>query len=246
MPDNSTQTGTDLIATDEVVTLNGVALGAPLPKASRVKPGFGADGVFQDVSLSTPFPVEVDPVSARATARVRAMSFRTPGRAGTAGQRLIALFNPAGNDKLVRLEGVVLDLYQTVIKAVTVPPPIIRVHRTVAAPTNGAAVAKALMDTAGAADAEVVCLGDASADGTSAGAALTQAIPAGSILTQEYAPRLITAAGYEMYDRTELLMDAGVMIRPGTGVVVNLDYTVATQNPITDMWIVGLAWTEYV
>ena len=29
------------------------------------------------------------------------------------------------------------------------------------------------------------------------------------------------------------------------GVVVFADYVLATQNPITDMWIVGCKWTEY-
>lgn len=59
MADNTqlnTGTGGDLIATDELLTLNGVAAAAGL-KAQRVKVGFGADGAMSDVQESAPLPV---------------------------------------------------------------------------------------------------------------------------------------------------------------------------------------------
>lgn len=49
-------TGGDLIATDELATLNGEAAPAGL-KAQRVKVGFGADGQLQDVQEGAPLPV---------------------------------------------------------------------------------------------------------------------------------------------------------------------------------------------
>lgn len=49
-------TGGDLIATDELATLNGEAAPAGL-KAQRVKVGFGADGQLQDVHEGAPLPV---------------------------------------------------------------------------------------------------------------------------------------------------------------------------------------------
>lgn len=55
MPDNSTMGSTDLIATDEVTTLNGGAVAAV--KAQRVKVGFGVDGALQDVTSAAPLPV---------------------------------------------------------------------------------------------------------------------------------------------------------------------------------------------
>lgn len=61
MPDNTqlnTGTGGDLIATDELLTLNGVAAAAGL-KAQRVKVGFGPDGAMSDVQESAPLPVAV-------------------------------------------------------------------------------------------------------------------------------------------------------------------------------------------
>lgn len=59
MADNTqlnTGTGGDLIATDELLTLNGVAAATGL-KAQRVKVGFGPDGAMSDVQESAPMPV---------------------------------------------------------------------------------------------------------------------------------------------------------------------------------------------
>lgn len=59
MADNTLQTAADNIATDELSTLNGVSQSAPLPKAQRMKPGFGLDGDFTDVSNTNPLPVNL-------------------------------------------------------------------------------------------------------------------------------------------------------------------------------------------
>jgi hypothetical protein len=180
---------------------------------------------------------------AHASFRGRASTFRIPGAAGTAGQKLLAIHNATGSPKIIHVNQLTVDLYQTVIKAVTVPPPIIRVHRFTAVPTGGAACAKVSKDTALASDSAVTVWQGASADGT--GVALNVTIPANSMLTQEYAPRLITAAGYEMYDRTELLQDKDIVLRALEGIVLNLDYSAATQNPITDMWVATADWYEH-
>lgn len=176
--------------------------------------------------------------------RGRAQTFRTPGRAGTTGQKIFALHNATGSTKIVHVNQVTVDLAMTVVKAVTVLPPIIRIHRFTAVPTNGTALSKVGRDTALISNASVTAWGDASADGTSSASALAVTIPAGSMLTQEYAARMITAAGYEMFDREIFLENTDVILRPLEGIVVNLDYTLATQNPITDMWIVGCDWYE--
>jgi hypothetical protein len=58
MADNTTLntgTGGDVIAADELVTLNGGASSGV--KVQRVKPGFGADGDLTDVSAANPLPV---------------------------------------------------------------------------------------------------------------------------------------------------------------------------------------------
>ena len=62
MADNSAQNATDTIATDELVTLNGGA--SILVKVQRVKPGFGVDGDFRDVSAGFPMPTMTPDVSA--------------------------------------------------------------------------------------------------------------------------------------------------------------------------------------
>lgn len=178
--------------------------------------------------------------------RGRACSFRTPGRAGTAGQKLASLFNTTGSAVIVKLTQLRVDMYQTVIKAVTVAPPVIRVYKVTAAPTNGTAMTKVSRDSAQSSAANVEVKGDASADGTGSGTALTSTLTVGvNVLSQEYAQRMITAAGYEPADRMNFLEGKDVYLRASEGVVLMLDYTLATQNPITDMWIASLEWEEF-
>lgn len=206
-------------------------------------PGSGATVATKDVG-GVHFQRFLPDSEPHATFRGRAQTFRTPGRAGTAGQKIFALHNATGSTKIVHINQLAIDITCTVIKAVTVLPPVVRVHRFTAVPTNGTALSKVAKDSALGSNASVTAWGDASADGTLSGTALAVTIPAGSMLSQEFAPRLITAAGYEMFDRTELLVGYDVVLRALEGVVVNLDYTLATQNPATDMWVVGCDWFE--
>jgi hypothetical protein len=63
MADNTVQTGTDVISTDDVTTLNGsVSSGV---KVQRVKSTYGDDGTSRDVSQAFPLPVR--PVSSTGT-----------------------------------------------------------------------------------------------------------------------------------------------------------------------------------
>jgi len=175
----------------------------------------------------------------------RAQSFRTPGRAGTTGQKLASIHNATGSTVLVRVNRITVDLAVTVVKAVTVLPPIIRAHRVTVLPTGGTAMPKATVDTAQTSNASVTLLQDASADGTS-GTVITATIPASNVLVQEFAPRLITAAGYEPADRLTFFEgEPDIILRPLEGIVVELVYVLATQNPITDMWIVGFDFDEF-
>lgn len=177
--------------------------------------------------------------------RGRATTFRTPGRAGTTGARLLTLHNASGSPLLVDLKKVTVDLTTTVVKAVTVLPPVIRLTRFTALPTGGTVLAKALEDTAMASNNSVVATGDCTADGALSAGVLTYT-PLGGTLTQEFAPRLITAAGYEPFDRTEFLVEGFVVLRAAEGVCVDLVYTLATQNPATDMWVASAEWDEFV
>ncbi len=175
----------------------------------------------------------------------RGQSFRTPGRAGTVGQELAAIHNATGSAVLVKLNRVTVDLAMTVVKAITVLPPIIRLHRFTAVPTGGTAMPKVAADTTLSSNAAVTCWQDASADGTSSGTALAVTIPSGNIVSQEFAPRFITAAGYEMADRITFFEgNPDIILQPLQGVAVELVYTATGQNPITDMWIVGFDWHE--
>jgi hypothetical protein len=178
----------------------------------------------------------------------RVATFRIPGRAGTTGQKLFSIHNATGSSIVAEVHKITVDLVQTVVKAVTVLPPMIRIWKVTVLPTNGTAATKVMEDSASTAtSSSVTVLQDASADGTSSASALTATLPAGTIVTQEYAPRLITAVGYEPADRIEFLSGEleSVVLRPLEGLVVFLDYVLATQNPVTDQWIVGVRWEEF-
>jgi len=177
-----------------------------------------------------------------------AATFRTPGRAGTTGQKLFSIHNATGSSIVAEVHKITIDLAQTVVKAVTVSPPVIRLWKVTVLPTNGTACTKVTEDSGAAAtSSSVTVLQDASAEGTSSGTALAATLPAGTIVGEEFAARLITGAGYEMADRIEFLSGEleSIVLRPLEGLVVFLDYTIATQNPVTDMWLVGCRWEEY-
>jgi len=177
----------------------------------------------------------------------RAATFRTPGRAGTAGQKLFSIHNATGSTIKVDVEKITVDLVQTVIKAVTVLPPVIRMWKVTVLPSNGTALTKNSRDSVLSSSASVTVLGDASADGTGSSTALTATLPTGTFLSEEYASRLITAAGFEMFDRAEFFAgeDERVTLNALEGLVVFADYVLATQNPTTDQWLIGCKWTEY-
>ncbi len=177
----------------------------------------------------------------------RANTFRTPGRAGTTGQKLFAIHNATGSSIKVDIEKVTVDIVNTVVKAITVLPPVIRAWKVTVLPTNGTALTKVPRDSTLSSSASVTVFGDASADGTSSASALTATLPAGTILSQEFAGRFVTAVGQEVMDRIEFFSgtDELITLNALEGVVVFADYVLATQNPITDMWVVGCKWTEY-
>lgn len=247
MADNTTTnagSGGDTIATDDLTTLNGGVVSGV--KAQRVKVGYGVDGSLRDVSGGFPLPVDTDPERI-ISFYGRACSFRIPGRAGTAGQKLFSMHNASASTVLVDLERLTIDMVATVVKAVTVLPPSVRLYKVTVLPTNGNAVTKVARDSALSSSGSLTILQDASADGVSSTTALTATLPAGNVLSQIFAPRLITAAGYEMLDTFAFLEGENqkITLRPLEGVVVMLDYTLATQNPVTDMWSVDCKWTEY-
>lgn len=195
----------------------------------------------------------VEPVEAtkQISFKGRAITFRTPGRAGTSGQKIFALHNATASPTIVDVHKITVDTVATVVKAVTVLPPIIRLYRFTAVPTNGTALTKNAEDTSLTSKVAVTAWGDASADGTSSASALTiGAVTVGTqtgLLTQELAPRLITAVGYEVADRMVYLEgeDETITLRPLEGLCVFLDYVLATQNATTDMWTVGCRFTEW-
>lgn len=236
-------TGGDTIATDDVTTLNGSASSGI--KVQRFKNGFGNDATYRDVSASFPLPVTQD-ASRLITYEGRCSTFRIPGRAGTAGQKLFSIHNATGSAVVVDVNEIHVHCTATVIKAVTVLPPAIRLYRVTVLPTNGTAAVKVTRDTSQSSSASLTVLQDASADGTSSATALTATLTTQAV-SGCFADRMITAVGTDLYSRREFLGGAHeyITLRPLEGLVVMLDYVLATQNPVTDMWMVSCDWTEY-
>lgn len=189
----------------------------------------------------------VSPVDERIISyKGRSNTFKTPGRAAVS-QKIAAIHNATGSAVMVAVNRVRIDLLSTVAKAVTVIPPVIRLHRFTAIPTNGTALTKTPLDNALTSNASVTVWGDASADGTGSATTLTVTVPANSILDQVFGPRIISAAGYEMVDTAEFFVgEPDVILGPLEGLVVFLDQAVVTTgNPATDWWISMIDWTEY-
>lgn len=203
------------------------------------------------MSASTPVVIASDQstvnvamAAASVLFRGKVLTFNTPGRAGTVGQKILSLHNATNSTIKVYITKVVVDAAFTVVKAVTIAPPMIRLWKVTVLPTNGTSIAKTKIGGTTTSNASVTVLGDASADGTGSATTLTATLPAGAIITQEYAPRFITAAGYEPADRVEFEISGEIELNALEGVVLFLDYVLATQNPTTDRWIAGMEWYE--
>jgi hypothetical protein len=244
MADNTTLpvgAGGDVIATDELATINGGAVAGF--KVQRTKPGFGVDGVLRDVSAQFGLPVNID--SQRViTFKGRSCSFKNPGRAAVS-QKILSIHNAVGSTVIVDINRMRVDMLGTVVKAVTVVPPVIRIVRYTTVQTGGTVLAKGTLKTALTSNASVTVTGDASADGTLSGTTLT--LTPTSTLAQAYAPRILSAVGYELIDTVEFFLgETDITLAAGEGLAVFLDAaTVTTGIPATDAYIASVDWAEY-
>lgn len=244
MADVSTQQGNDNISTDDLATLNGATV-PTAQKAQRVKLLYGADGDGRDVSKQFPLPVDSD--SKRTVLFYgRSSTFRMVGRAAVS-HKLWGIWNAVGSGIIVDLEQLQLDVAATAVIAVTQLPPHMRLYRVTAIPTGGTAGSKVARDSAQTSSSSVSLFQDASADGTNSTTALAATIAATGLVSQAYAPRLITAAGYEMIDTYVFLQgyEQRLTLRPGEGAVLSLESNAVAGDPITQFWTVDAKWTEY-
>lgn len=174
----------------------------------------------------------------------RGATNRIAGIAGTTGQKLLSIFNAAGSAVLVDVETVTCDVYQTAAKVVA--PPILRLHRVTTAPTGGTAVPKVANDTAQTSSSSVTVLQASSSDSTGAASAITATVAMSGLITQEPVARALTLVGYEQFDRLEFINDQRpILLRASEGLVLNLDYSVATSNPTSDIYIANIRWSEF-
>ncbi len=199
----------------------------------------------QRIVLATDQPtVPVSFAASSALYKGRVSTFSTPGRAGTAGQKIFAIHNASGSTRVVTINSIAVDLVQLAAIAVTVRPVIIRIYRVTVLPTNGTTLTKVARDTSLTASASITVFGDSQSEDVGSATTLTATLPAGNVLTQTYAARLITAAGYEPFDREVFLDGSGVKLQALEGLVVMLDYTLTTQNPTGNRWLVTCDWDE--
>lgn len=189
--------------------------------------------------------IYVNPENVKVLFRGRTGSFRTPGRAGTAGQKILAIHNATGSSLTVNVKNITVDMWCTVVKAVTVAPPIVRIWKFTAVPTNGTNLTKNKTGGTTTSNASVTVWGDASADGTGSATTLTVTLPAGTIVDQLVCPRVITAVGEIDTNPMKFEYKSGIQLAPLEGICVFLDYTLATQNPTTDMWVASVEWEEF-
>jgi hypothetical protein len=184
-------------------------------------------------------------------------TFDTLGRAGTVGQKLLAIHNATGSTVLVDVWNIKVDLVQAAAagQAPTVLGTKIRLWKFTAVPTNGTTLTKVARDSTLSSKSTVTVWGDASADTVGSGTTLTVTLPAGTFLLTEFAPRMLLAAVtptavtyYEPFDGTNYFPDPSqaITLRPLEGLCVFLDYTVATGNPITNHWVASLRFMEYL
>lgn len=174
--------------------------------------------------------------------RGRACTFRQLGIAGTTGQKIGSIFNAAGSAVIVDVNLIAMDVSQTAARVVA--PPLVRAHKITAAPTGGTAVPKIGADSAQTSSASVTMLQGTASD-AGAATAIVSTPAAGTIVNQEVAPRALTLTGYEQIDRIEWFDNVSWTLRAGEGLLINLDYALATSNPVTDNWNLQFNWSEY-
>lgn len=200
-------------------------------------------GYRRGASAGDPVDQFVVPVQDRIVSyRGRAGTFRQLGIAGTAGQKLFTIHNATGSAVIVDVDRITVDVYQTAARVVA--PPVLRFHRITTLPTGGTAVSKVAEDTGMSSSSSVTLLQGTASDGGAA-TAITATPSAGTLLEQEPVARALTLVGYEQFDRAEFFADSPITLRALEGIVVNLDYSVATSNPITDNYVVTCCWTEW-
>jgi hypothetical protein len=205
----------------------------------------GANIDYTPIATDKMGQIYVNPENNKVLFRGRAGSFRTLGRAGTAGQKILAIHNATGSSITVQVNKIVVDMWCTVVKAVTVAPPIVRIRKFTAVPTNGNTITKNKIGGTTTSSASCTVWNDSSADGTGSATTLTVTLPGGTIVDQLVCPRVITAVGEIDTNPMKFEYSSGIQLAALEGICVFLDYTVATQNPITDMWVASVEWEEF-
>lgn len=206
--------------------------------AGQIIRGFRRGSVAGDPVDQYVIPVQDRIVSYRG----RACSFRTLGIAGTAGQNLVSIFNAVGSSVIVDVELIATDVMQTAARVVAAP--IVRAHKITTLPTGGTAITKIAEDSTMTSSSSVTLLQGTASDGGAA-TAIVSTPGANTIINQEVAPRALTLVGYEQFDRLEWFDQYVWTLRAGEGLLLRLDYSLATSNPITDVWINQFRWSEY-
>lgn len=201
----------------------------------------GWNGVTWDRLKSKNGRLGVDTDSARnVTFKGAVGSFRILGAAALL-HNLFSIENAAGSTVLVKVTGLDVKMDATAVLVAVVP--FIKLSRPTASPTGGTVLNKANRDTALASNASVVVRGANASDG---GAATAITATQGAMFKAAGGFRLHTAVGQVLVDGSSLLpLGEPIILRAGEALLAVVDAAVATSNPATNHWQVGVAWEEY-
>lgn len=232
------------VSVDSLPLPNGAATSAKqLPDNHQVTVSNQVTQPLTDAQLrATPVPVSFS--NSTPLFKGSSGTFRTLGRAGTTGQKIFAIHNATGSTVKVNVFDISVNLYSTVVKGILITPPVVRIWKFTDVPTNGSAVTKNKVGGSTISNSSVTVWGDSSADGVGSATTLTVTLPAGTIVDQTVAPRIHTAVGETNTIPMNFNFGDGLELGALEGLCVFLDYTVATSNPITDMWFVSCKWEE--
>lgn len=232
----------------------GVTTGAGAWTVTRAQEGTTAVAHTSGAIVSLVTRVQqVEPIDAskQVSFKGRTSTWRVPGRGGLVGQKIWYAHNASGSPVNVDVSKITIDYGTTAVMAVTQLPPVVKAYRFTALPTGGTALTKNQEDSGLTSKVAVTAGNDAQADGTVSATqlaipAITVGLQAG-LLAEAFAPRLITAVGFEMFDTIIFFdgEDETITLRAGEGLCIFLDYVLAAANPSTSFWTVSARHTEW-
>lgn len=232
MADNTSQAGTDTIATDDVTTLNGAASSGV--KVQRVKVAFGDDGTARDASSTYPLPVTEAPRATR-IGLVHSGRLTVGASADAATVARVWLVNPVSSGIVIEIRRVSFLTAPTAATVFASSPRVTLERVTFTGSPSGASLTPAQRDST-----------DASLLGSARTASTGMTLVAGAVVHAFSVTPVLTAVGHSAPAIQEWTPDVAerLVLRPGQGMAVRqADAGTASDTRIFHL---SVAWGEYV